>query len=90
MKGEGMNTQNEGSLGACREAYFYEMSSEGKIEFLAKELQRTQRELALSSSLLDKLLSHSHCDGKIMSDITRQSVLDTDHYRFRQYTFWRK
>jgi len=85
-----MNTQNEGSLGACREAYFYEMSSEGKIEFLAKELQRTQRELALSSALLDKLLSHSHCDGKIMSDITRQSVLDTDHYRFRQYTFWRK
>jgi len=57
---------------------------------MIEEIAREKGELALSSALIDKLLSHSHCDGKIMSDITRQSVLDTDHYRFRQYTFWRK
>ena len=84
-----MSTENQEEK-CCREQFFYEMNLESKVEFLAKELQRTQRELSIVSTLLDKLLSHAHCDGRIVSDINRQSALDTDYYRFRQYQYWRK
>jgi len=80
LKGEVMEEQSK----AYREAYFDEMSDKNKIEFLAKELRRTQRELAISSKLLNKLSSHSHCDGKVVVELSRQSLVDEEYVGFRQ------
>lgn len=73
---------------AYREAYFDEMSDKDKIEFLAKELRRTQRELAISSKLLNKLSSHSHCDGKVVVELSRRSLADEEYIGFRQSHQW--
>ena len=72
----------------ARESYYYEMDTDSRIAFLAREMQRTQRELATALILIDKLMSHSHCDGKIVVEVKQQSILDEPYRIFRQYEHW--
>jgi benzoyl-CoA reductase/2-hydroxyglutaryl-CoA dehydratase subunit BcrC/BadD/HgdB len=70
-----MNKENQEQK-AYREQYFSEMNDQDKIKFLAKELQRTQRELASMSQVVHRLIEHKHCDGAIVYELRNNYGLD--------------
>ena len=52
-----------------RDKSFSELSSDEKIEFLSRELRRTQQHLKTLSSTISSLLKHNHLNDQLVSRI---------------------
>ena len=74
--------------GKCmRNKYFYEMTPDEKIQFLAKELRRTQQYIREISEFITPLLEHSHSEGRIVTRLKSRQEESCGGYSFRVEEF---
>lgn len=56
---------------AQREKYWSERNTDEKVSALYTEVMQMRYQLTQVSALLEDMLTHSHADGKVMSQINR-------------------
>jgi hypothetical protein len=72
---------------ASRRKKWPEMNADERIEFLQKELRRTQQGLRSACSFLDKLSAHEHLNGRIVQRVENPRCESYGAFTFRVEEF---